>query len=135
MVKIDENGGGQEIYTAPGIMLMALPLPWDDNYWMISSEGWPAPDEGKPADPRWQSVYIVDINNPEEYREVEYPISRYPSAPKEGLYGAAAALSSDSRTLFNTGDFQPRRYFGFDAYSCAFGTVVGEARGDVVIRP
>ena len=102
VVKLDENGGGQEIYTAPGIMLMALPLPWDDSYWMISSEGWPAPDEGKPADPRWQSVYIVNINEPAEYRKVEYPISKYPSAPKEGLYGAAAALSADSRTLFNT---------------------------------
>ena len=102
VVKLDKSGGGQEIYTAPGIMLMALPLPWDDNYWMISSEGWPAPAEGKPADPRWQSVYIVNINNPAEYREVEYPISKYPNAPKEGLYGAAAALSSDSKTLFNT---------------------------------
>ena len=102
VVKLDDTGGGQEIYTAPGIMLMALPLPWDDNFWIISAEGWPAPEEGKSADPRWQSVYIVNVNNPEEYDVVEYPISRYPRAPEEGLYGASAALSSDSRFLFNS---------------------------------
>jgi hypothetical protein len=102
VVKLDDHGGARAIYTAPGVMLMALPLPWDDNYWMISAEGWPGPEEGRPADPRWQSVYIVNINSPEEYQEVEYPISRYPRAPREGLYGGSAALSADSRFLFNT---------------------------------
>ena len=102
VVKLDAAGEGREIYTAPGVMLMALPLPWDDTRWMISSEGWPGPEEGKPADPRWQSVYIVDVNNPDAYEEVEYPISQYPEAPEEGLYGVSAALSSDSQDLFNT---------------------------------
>jgi hypothetical protein len=100
--KLDAAGEGREIYTSPGVMLMALPLPWDDTRWMISSEGWPGPEEGKRADPRWQSVYIVDVNNPDEYEEVEYPISQYPEAPEEGLYGVSAALSSDSQNLFNT---------------------------------
>ncbi len=102
ILELDAAGEGREIYTAPGVMLMALPLPWDDTRWMISSEGWPGPEEGKPADPRWQSVYIVDVNNPDEYEEVEYPISQYPEAPEEGLYGVSAALSSDSQDLFNT---------------------------------
>ena len=102
VVKLDREGGGREIYTAPGIMLMALPLPWDDARWMISSEGWPGPEEGKPADPRWQSVYIVDVNNPDRFDEVEYPISRYPQAPREGLYGSSASLSSGGQALFNT---------------------------------
>ena len=102
VVKLGAAGEGREIYTAPGVMLMALPLPWDDTRWMISSEGWPGPEEGKPADPRWQSVYIVDVNNPDAYEEVEYPISQYPEAPEEGLYGVSAALSSDSQDLFNT---------------------------------
>jgi hypothetical protein len=102
VVKLDSAGGGREIYTTPGVMLMAMPLPWDDTRWMISSEGWPGPEEGKPADPRWQSVYIVDVNNPDEFDEVEYPISQFPEAPEEGLYGLSPSLNSAGDTLFNS---------------------------------
>ena len=102
VVKLDAAGGGHEIYTAPGVMLMAMPLPWDDTRWMISSEGWPGPEEGKPADPRWQSVFIADINNPAQFDEVEYPISQFPEAPEEGLYGLSPSLNSSGNSLFNS---------------------------------
>jgi hypothetical protein len=102
IVKLAEDGSGREIYTAPGIMLMALPVPWDENRWIISSEGWTPPEGDKPADPRWQAVYLVNLEDPEDYRKVGYPIAQYPDAPEGGLYGASAALASDGRYLFNT---------------------------------
>lgn len=102
IVKLSEDGSGQEIYTAPGIMLMALPVPWDENRWIISSEGWNPKEGDQPADPRWQSVYLVNLEDPEDYRQVGYPIAQYPDAPEGGLYGASAALGSDGRYLFNT---------------------------------
>ena len=68
----------------------------------MSTEGWKEPQEGSPADPRWQSVYVVNTKNPDEFYIVEYPISRYPKAPKEGLYGVSAVLSLDERFLFTT---------------------------------
>ena len=102
IIKLAEDGSGEEVYTAPGIMLMALPTPWDDTRWMMSTEGWPSALGDRPADPRWQSVYIVNTEKPEEYQIVEYPISQFPRAPESGLYGASAALSSDGRHLQNT---------------------------------
>ncbi|MSQ06711.1 MAG: hypothetical protein EXR54_00415 [Dehalococcoidia bacterium] len=102
IMKLDNDGSAQEMYTAPGVMLMALPLPSDHSRWLISSEGWPGPADGVPADPRWQSVYLVNIGNPEEYTEVQYPLGAFPKAPAEGLYGASASLSADGRYLFNT---------------------------------
>ena len=102
IIKLGEDGSGEEVYTAPGIMLMALPIPWDDTRWMMSTEGWPSALGDRPADPRWQSVYIVNAAKPEEYQIVEYPISQFPRAPEEGLYGASAALSADGRYLHNT---------------------------------
>ncbi len=102
VLKLAANGDAQEVYTAPGIMLMVLPLPSDPNRWLVSSEGWPGPAEGTPADPRWQSVYLVNLRNPEDYSEVQYPLKGFPKAPAEGLYGASASLSADGRYLFNT---------------------------------
>ena len=102
IIKLSEDGSGEEVYTAPGIMLMALPAPWDDTRWIISAEGWPAAQGDRDADPRWQSVYIVNTENPAEYELVEYPISRFPRAPEAGLYGASAVLSTDGRHLNNT---------------------------------
>ena len=102
IIQLAEDGSGEEVYTAPGIMLMALPVPWDDTRWMMSTEGWPAALGDRPADPRWQSVYIVNTERPEEYQIVEYPISQFPRAPESGLYGASAALSIDGQYLHNT---------------------------------
>ena len=102
IITLSEDGAGNEVYTAPGIMLMALPVPWDDRRWIISAEGWPAAQEDQPADPRWQSVYIVNTENPDEYDLVEYPISQFPNAPEAGLYGTSAAVSADGRYLNNT---------------------------------
>ena len=102
IIRLAEDGAGEEVYAAPGIMLMALPAPWDDRKWIISSEGWPAAAAEQPPDPRWQSVYIVNTENPEEYELVQYPISQFPNAPEAGLYGASAVVSADGRYLNNT---------------------------------
>lgn len=102
ILTLAENGDAQEVYTAPGIMLMALPLPSDPDRWLISSEGWPGPADGAPADPRWQSVYLVNIQDPREYAEVQYPLGEFPKAPAEGLYGTSPSLSAGGRYLFNT---------------------------------
>ena len=101
IITLSEDGSGNEVYTAPGIMLMALPAPWDDTQWIISSEGWPAAQGEQPADPRWQSVYLVNTENPDEYELVEYPIAQFPNAP-QGLYGASAAVTDDGSYLNNT---------------------------------
>ena len=102
IIRLSEDGAGEEIYTAPGIMLMALPTPWDDRRWIISSEGWPAAQGEQPADPRWQSVYMVNTEHPEEYELVEYPISQFANAPQGGLYGTSASVTADRRHLNNT---------------------------------
>ncbi len=59
-------------------------------------------DDGGHADPRWQTVYLVNLRNPEEYHKVQYPIQQFPDAPEAGLYGVSPKLSSDGRFLFNT---------------------------------
>ncbi|MBM3942588.1 MAG: hypothetical protein FJ316_06650 [SAR202 cluster bacterium] len=102
ILALSSDGAAQEIYTAPGIMLVALPLPSDPSRWLLSSEGWPGPKDGAPADPRWQSVYLAKVAQPDDYAEVHYPLEGFPKAPSEGLYGASAALSADGRFLFNT---------------------------------
>ena len=102
IIRLGEDGSGDDVYTAPGIMLMALPTPWDDTRWMMSTEGWPSALGDRPADPRWQSVYIVNTAKPEEYQMVEYPLYQFPRAPEAGLYGASAALSADGQYLHNT---------------------------------
>ena len=102
IVALDDDGASRVIYDAPGIVLMALPLPTDDSRWLMSTEGWPKSGGGIPADPRWQSVYLVNINEPEDYQKVNYPIQQFPRAPEAGLYGASPRLSDDKRFLFNT---------------------------------
>ena len=102
IVALDDDGSPRVIYDAPGIVLMALPLPNDDSRWLMSTEGWPKSGAGIPADPRWQSVYLVNVNEPEDYEMVDYPIHQFPRAPEAGLYGASPRLSDDKRFLFNT---------------------------------
>jgi hypothetical protein len=102
ILTLDDEGSGQEVYTAPGIILMAQPLTSDENRWLISAEGWKQADDTGPADPRWQSVYLVNLKNPREFQKVQYPISQYPKAPDAGLYGASPWLSFDQKYLFNT---------------------------------
>jgi hypothetical protein len=102
IVSLGDDGSGRVIYDAPGIMLMARPLPWDDSYWLISTEGWTEAKKGEAADPRWQSVYVVNVRDPQDYHILAYPLDRYPKPPKGGhLYGSSAILSADGRSLFN----------------------------------
>ena len=102
VLALDDDGSTQEIYVAPGVVLMAMPLPADDNYWLMSTEGWKSADDEGPADPRWQTVYLVNLRDPEEYHKVRYPIQQFPDAPEAGLYGVSPRLSADGRFLFNT---------------------------------
>ena len=102
IVEVDGSGGATELYTAPGIVLMALPLPFSDRAWLFSTEGWSPAEGDQPADPRWQAIYMVDLDNPDEYVTVRYPIDDFPRAPEAGLYGASARMSQDGGFLFNT---------------------------------
>lgn len=96
------DGMATEIYTAPGIILMAFPLPPEGRDWLLSAEGWPEAAEGQPADPRWQAVYSVDMADPQQYRVIGYPLGRHSADPPTGLYGVSPRLSGDGKYLFNT---------------------------------
>ncbi len=102
LMEVDEFGAATELYVAPGIMLMALPLPYNHRLWLLSAEGWNPAQGDLPADPRWQAVYLVDLDNPGEFVKVRYPIDRFPRAPEAGLYGASPRISSRGEFLFNT---------------------------------
>lgn len=100
VVSVDADGSAAVLHSPPGIVLLALPLPSDPGRWMLSAEGWPSNSDGRPADPRFQAVYLAHVDSPETYELVRYPISRYPRAPAS-LYGSAGRLSDDSRYLVN----------------------------------
>ena len=102
ILEVDGTGAATELYIAPGIVLMALPLPFDDRTWLFSTEGWTPADGDSPADPRWQAIYMVNLDSPEEYVKVRYPIDDFPRAPEAGLYGASARMSQEDGFLFNT---------------------------------
>ncbi len=102
ILEVDKAGDARELYTAPGIILMALPLPYDPRSWLFSTEGWPPAEGDQPADPRWQAVYRVNLDSPDDYVKVRYPIYEFPRAPEAGLYGASARMSDGGDHLFNT---------------------------------
>ncbi len=103
IMRLADDGSGEAIYTAPGIILMSRPLPSDGDYWLMSTEGWKSPEDGNPPDPRWQSVYLMNMKAHDDYRIVQYPISQYPDPPEAGLlYGASDIMNRDSRFLMNT---------------------------------
>ena len=101
-MEVGEEGAARELYVAPGIILMALPLPSDHRLWLFSTEGWPAAEGEEPADPRWQAVYLVNLDRPDEYVIVRYPIDDFPRAPEAGLYGASPRMMGGEGLLFNT---------------------------------
>ena len=102
ILEVDETGEATELYTAPGIILMALPLPYDPRSWLFSTEGWTPAEGEQPADPRWQAVYQVNLDSPDEYVKVGYPIDEFPRAPVAGLYGASPSMSGEGDFLLNT---------------------------------
>ena len=103
LLHIDGDGSAERLYTAPGIPLMAHPLPDDARRWLVSSEGWPAREGQTPPDPRWQSVYLVDLDSPGDYSLLEYPLSRFPDPPDNGrLYGGAPRFSEDGAHMLNS---------------------------------
>jgi hypothetical protein len=102
VLDVDQDGEATELYTAPGIILMAQPLPYDSRSWLFSTEGWTPAEGDRPADPRWQAVYQVNLDRPDDYVKVRYPIDEFPRAPEAGLYGASAGMSDSGDFLFNT---------------------------------
>ena len=102
IMEVDDTGAATELYVARGIILMALPLPYNDRTWLFSTEGWTPAEGDTPADPRWQAVYLVDLDSPNEYVKVRYPIDRFPRAPEAGLYGSSPRMNSAGDFLFNT---------------------------------
>ena len=108
LMHIAGDGAAERLYTAPGIPLMAHPLPDDARRWLVSAEGWPAREGQTPPDPRWQSVYLVDLDSPGDYRLLEYPLSRFPDPPDNGrLYGGSPRFSEDGVHMLNS-------LYGFD---------------------
>ena len=102
LLRLAEDGSAEHLYTAPGIPLMAHPLPDDSRRWLVSAEGWQAPD-GPTPDPRWQSVYLVDLDSPGDYRLLDYPLSRFPGPPDNGrLYGGSPRFSEDGAHMLNS---------------------------------
>ena len=102
LLHLAEDGSADRLYTAPGIPLMAHPLPDDARRWLVSAEGWPAPDSPTP-DPRWQSVYLVDLDSPDDFRLLEYPLSRFPDPPDNGrLYGGSPRFSEDGAHMLHS---------------------------------
>ena len=102
ILEVNDAGEAVELYTAPGIILMALPLPFNPRTWLFSTEGWTPAEGDEPADPRWQAVYLVNLDNPEDYVTVRYPIDDFPRAPEAGLYGASPRMIGEGEFLFNT---------------------------------
>ena len=102
ILELDEVGEATELYTAPGIILMALPLPFDERTWLFSTEGWTPAEGEEPPDPRWQAIYSVNLDKPDEYLKVRYPIDAFPKAPEAGLYGASPRMSEDGNFLYST---------------------------------
>ena len=103
LMHIAGDGSSERLYTAPGIPLMAHPLPDDARRWLVSAEGWPAREGETPPDPRWQSVYLVDLDSPGDYRLLEYPLSRFPDPPDNGrLYGGSPRFSEDGAHMLNS---------------------------------
>ncbi|MCY4365264.1 MAG: hypothetical protein OXE17_03430 [Chloroflexi bacterium] len=102
IMEVDEAGQATELYVAPGTVLMALPLPFNDRTWLFSTEGWVPAEGSAPADPRWQAVYQVNLDSPDDYVKVRYPIDQFPRAPEAGLYGSSPRMSGEGDFLFNT---------------------------------
>ena len=103
LMHIAADGSDERLYTAPGIPLMAHPLPDDARRWLVSAEGWPAREGDEPPDARWQSVYLVDLDSPDEYRLLEYPLAGFPDPPDNGrLYGGSPRFSEDGAHMLNS---------------------------------
>jgi len=102
LLRLDSDGSARELYAAPGIILMAQPIPWDREAWLMSCEGWPGPGETGPPDPRWQSVYLVSTRTPDAYTTLGYPLAQFPKTPPTGLYGGSPRFSRDQRFLYST---------------------------------
>ncbi len=91
------------VYVAPGAILTAMPIRREDStYLLLSTEGWPDPSDGGSADPRWQSVYTVDVDDPDSYQLVQYPLPTDTETNRpEHLYSHSPYLTGDDGYLFS----------------------------------
>ncbi|MBI2166029.1 MAG: hypothetical protein HYU29_06455 [Chloroflexi bacterium] len=92
------------VYAAPGLMLMALPTRHEGTPTMLlSTEGWKDPNSDAPVDPRWQSVYMVRLDEPGSFELVQFPLPPYRGQGEPGpgkLYGHSAVITGDGRYLY-----------------------------------
>ena len=103
VLRTDSSGGSPEaVYVAPGIPLAVLPLEHQDSVrLLLSTEGWPALTDDSPPDPRFQSVYMVDLASRETYEVIRYPLPFEDQNDHPGhLYGHSPFLTGDGRYLF-----------------------------------
>jgi hypothetical protein len=99
-----EASRGEEprvLYTAPGYFLMLTERPKNPDILFLSVNGWPGRESQNP-DPRWQAVYLADINDPDNYKIVRYPLPSSSHAPKgdERLFGHSEFFSEDGKFFY-----------------------------------
>ncbi len=101
IVRATRGGGGKILYILPGNHIMLEKHPTNPDLLFASVDGWPDRKSGNP-DPRWQSVYLFDVHNPDNYKIVRYPLpaSSYAPVGDERLYGHSGFFSKDGRFFY-----------------------------------
>ncbi len=92
---------GFEYSAAPGRFIMIARHHKNPDILFLSCEGWPDRASGNP-DPRWQSVYLLDVKDPDNYKILRYPLpaSSYQPEGEECLYGHSGFFSEDGRFFY-----------------------------------
>jgi len=100
-MKATNTGESEILYIFPGNLIMLAKHPENPDLFFASVNGWPDRESGNP-DPRWQSVYLFDIDDPDNYKLVRYPLPRSSHAPAgdERLYGHSGFFSEDGRFFY-----------------------------------
>ena len=101
LMEATKDGESEILYIFPGDHVMFAKHPRDPDLFFASIDGWPDRESDNP-DPRWQSVYLFDINDPDNYKIVRYPLpqSSYAPAGDERLYGHSGFFSEDGRFFY-----------------------------------
>jgi len=101
LMKATKDGESEILYTFPGNYIMFAKHPKNPDLFFASVNGWPD-RKSKSPDPRWQSVYLFDINDPDNYKIVRYPLPASSYAPEgdERLYGHSGFFSEDGRFFY-----------------------------------
>ncbi|MFY9457448.1 MAG: hypothetical protein WAP23_00760 [Candidatus Spechtbacterales bacterium] len=101
LMQTTEGGESKILYILPGDHIMFEKHPRNPDLFFASVDGWPDREFVNP-DPRWQSVYLFDVSDPDNYKIVRYPLpaSSYAPAGDERLYGHSGFFSEDGRFFY-----------------------------------